>query len=226
MSSPPPMRVMLVDDHALVRSAVRQALTAPDITVVGEASTADEALLLAPQLHPDLLLLDINLPGSDGLRLLRELGPRLPETRIVMLTVSASKRDLLEAMRNGAAGYLTKDLGPEALQRAVRGIRAGDLPMSRAMAAEVVRSLAGDRRRPGPGTAAAADPFAELSDREQEVLRHLGDGLTDREIATRLGISPRTVETHVGSILHKLGVRNRAQAARRYLETNGSGDAA
>jgi DNA-binding NarL/FixJ family response regulator len=219
------MRVMLVDDHALVRAAVRQALTAPDIEVVGEAATADEALILAPRLRPDLLLLDINLPGSDGLRLLRELGPRLPETRIVMLTVSASKRDLLEAMRNGAAGYLTKDLGPEALQRAVRGIRAGDLPMSRAMAAEVVRSLAGDRRRTGPGKT-STDPFAELSDREQQVLRHLGDGLTDREIATRLGISPRTVETHVGSILHKLGVKNRAQAARRYLEANGSGDAA
>jgi DNA-binding NarL/FixJ family response regulator len=225
MSSPPPMRVMLVDDHALVRAAVRQALTAPDIEVVGEAATADEALIVAPRLRPDLLLLDLNLPGSDGLRLLRELGPRLPETRIVMLTVSASKRDLLEAMRNGAAGYLTKDLGPEALQRAVRGIRAGDLPMSRAMAADVVRSLAGDRRRTGPGKA-ATDPFAELSDREQQVLRHLGDGLTDREIANRLGISPRTVETHVGSILHKLGVRNRAQAARRYLESNGSGDAA
>ena len=219
------MRVMLVDDHALVRAAVRQALTAPDIEVVGEAATADEALIVAPRLRPDLLLLDINLPGSDGLRLLRELGPRLPETRIVMLTVSASKRDLLEAMRNGAAGYLTKDLGPEALQRAVRGIRAGDLPMSRAMAAEVVRSMAGDRRRTGSAKT-TADPFAELSDREQQVLRHLGDGLTDREIATRLGISPRTVETHVGSILHKLGVKNRAQAARRYLEANGSGDAA
>jgi DNA-binding NarL/FixJ family response regulator len=225
MSSPPPLRVMLVDDHALVRAAVRQALTAPDIEVVGEAATADEALLVAPRLRPDLLLLDINLPGSDGLRLLRELGPRLPEMRIVMLTVSASKRDLLEAMRNGAAGYLTKDLGPEALQRAVRGIRTGDLPMSRAMAAEVVRSLAGDRRRTAPVNA-AGDPFAELSDREQQVLHHLAEGLTDREIATRLGISPRTVETHVGSILHKLGVRNRAQAARRYLEANGGGDAA
>jgi DNA-binding NarL/FixJ family response regulator len=145
--------------------------------------------------------------------------------RIVMLTVSASKRDLLEAMRNGAAGYLTKDLGPEALQRAVRGIRAGDLPMSRAMAAEVVRSLAGDRRRTGSGKA-AGDPFGELSDRERQVLHQLAEGLTDREIADRLGISPRTVETHVGSIRNKLGVKNRAQAARRYLESNGSGDAA
>ena len=225
MSSPPPMRVMLVDDHALVRAAVRQAITAPDIAVVGEAATADEALLLAPQLTPDLLLLDINLPGTDGIRLLRELGPRLPDMQIVMLTVSANKRDLLEAMRNGAAGYLTKDLGPEALQRAVRGIRTGDLPMSRGMAAEVVRSLAGDRRRPGSGKS-VDHPLADLSDREHEVLRHLGDGLTDREIASRLGISPRTVETHVGSILHKLGVKNRAQAARRYLEANGGDEVA
>ena len=179
MSSPGPMRVMLVDDHALVRSAVRQALDAPDIEVVGEAATADEALLLAPELRPDLILLDINLPGTDGLRLLRELGPRLPDTRIVMLTVSADRRDLLDAMRNGAAGYLTKDLSPEALQRAVRGIRAGDLPMSRAMAAEVIQQLSGPGGRRGSAEA-ADDPLAALSDREGEVLRHLADGLTDR----------------------------------------------
>jgi DNA-binding NarL/FixJ family response regulator len=213
-----PMRVMLVDDHALVRSAVRQAITAPDIEVVGEAGTAEEALLLAPELRPELILLDINLPGTDGLRILRELGPRLPDTRIVMLTVSGGRRDLLEAVRNGAAGYLTKDLSPEALQRAVRGIRAGDLPMSRAMAGEVVRSLAGSQRR--SGVAEMNDPLADLSDREQQVLIQLADGLTDREIGTHLGISPRTVETHVGSILHKLGVRNRAQAARLYLESS------
>jgi len=222
MSSPGPMRVMLVDDHALVRSAVRQALDAPDIEVVGEAATADEALLLAPELRPDLILLDVNLPGTDGLRLLRELGPRLPDTRIVMLTVSADRRDLLDAMRNGAAGYLTKDLSPEALQRAVRGIRAGDLPMSRAMAAEVIQQLSGPGGRRGR-VEAADDPLAGLSDREGEVLRHLADGLTDREIAERLGISPRTVETHVGSVLNKLGVKNRAQASRRYLESGDLG---
>jgi DNA-binding NarL/FixJ family response regulator len=218
MSGSGAMRVMLVDDHALVRSAVRQALTAPDIEVVGEAATADEALLLAPELRPDLILLDINLPGTDGLRLLRELGPRLPDTRIVMLTVSAGRRDLLEAMRNGAAGYLTKDLSPEALQRAVRGIRAGDLPMSRAMAAEVIQQLTGPGSRRS-GAEPGDDALTGLSDREAEVLRHLAEGLTDREIAERLGISPRTVETHVGSVLHKLDVKNRAQAARRYLES-------
>jgi DNA-binding NarL/FixJ family response regulator len=210
------IRVMLVDDHALVRSAVRQALTAPDIEVVGEAATADEALLLAPELQPHILLLDINLPGTDGLRLLRELVPRLPATQIVMLTISDNRRDLSDAVRSGAAGYLTKDLSPEALQRAVRGIRSGDLAMSRAMAADVIRDLATGARR---GTSDAADPrLASLSGREDEVLRHLAEGLTDREIAERLGISPRTVETHVGSILHKLGVRNRAQAAAHYRE--------
>jgi two-component system response regulator DevR len=216
MMSADRLTVMLVDDHALVRSAVRQALDAPDIEVVGEAATADEALLLGPQLQPDILLLDINLPGTDGLRLLRELVPRLPNTRIVMLTVSSSRRDLADAVRFGAAGFLTKDLGPEALQRAVRGIRSGDLPMSRAMAADLIRELASSARPPAGESVAG---MADLSAREEEVLRHLADGLTDREIGERLGISPRTVETHVGSVLRKLGVRNRAGAAARYRES-------
>ncbi len=209
-------RVMLVDDHALVRSAVRQALAADDLEIVGEAATADEALLLAPQLAPDVLLLDINLPGTDGLQLLRELAPRLPTTRIVMLTVSNDRRDLVEAVRNGAAGYLTKDLSPEALQRAVRGIRSGDLAMSRSMAADVIQHLATTTNR--PAGAPGLDEVAGISAREREVLALLAEGLTDREIGERLGISPRTVETHVGSLLSKLGVRNRAQAAARYRD--------
>ncbi|MDP9270899.1 MAG: response regulator transcription factor [Chloroflexota bacterium] len=214
------LTVMLVDDHALVRSAVRQALDAPDIRVVGEAASAAEALELAPRLHPDVLLLDINLPGTDGLSLLRDLVPRLPKTRVVMLTVSEDRRDLIQAVRSGAAGYLTKDLGPAALQRAVRGIKTGDLAMSRSMAAHVVRELAANLRRgaaAGPTDGGAAG-LPSLSTRELDVLRQLASGLTDREIAERLGISPRTVETHVGSILQKLAVRNRAQAAARYRE--------
>jgi DNA-binding NarL/FixJ family response regulator len=209
-----PLRVMLVDDHSLVRSAIRQAITAPDVEVVAEAASAEEALDLAPRLRPDVLLLDVDLPGMTGVQLVRELAPRLPDTKIVMLTVSTSRRDVADAIRNGAYGYLTKDLSPEALLRSVRGIRSGDLPMPRAMAAQVLEDLARAARGAGP----ASDSIAGLSTREEEVLRLLADGLTDREIGEGLQISPRTVESHVGSVLRKLGVRNRAEAARRYRD--------
>ena len=213
MEPEPPLRVMLVDDHALVRSAIRQALQAPDIEVVGEASSAEEALAMAPVLRPDLLLLDIDMPGLSGIETVRELAPRLPATKIVMVTVSMDRRDLLGAVRHGAYGYLTKDLSGEALLRAVRGIRVGDLPMSRAHAATVVEHLA----RSSGGAASEGDRVKDLlSLREGEVLRLLSDGLTDREIAGALAISPRTVESHVSSLLGKLGVRNRAEAAQRY----------
>lgn len=209
-----PLRVMLVDDHSLVRSAIRQAITAPDVEVVAEAVSAEEALDLAPRLRPDVLLLDVDLPGMTGVQLVRELAPRLPDTKIVMLTVSTSRRDVADAIRNGAYGYLTKDLSPEALLRSVRGIRSGDLPMPRAMAAQVLEDLA----RAARGSGSASDSIAGLSTREEEVLRLLADGLTDREIGEGLQISPRTVESHVGSLLRKLGVRNRAEAARRYRD--------
>jgi len=208
-----PLRVLLVDDHALVRSAIRQALQAPDVEVVGEASTAEEAMAMASTLRPDLLLLDIDLPGLSGIEAVRELAPRLPDTKIVMLTASTDRRDLLTAVRHGAYGYLTKDLGGEALLRAVRGIRLGDLPMSRSHAATVVEHLARNAR----GATPESDELDQLlSAREGEVLRLLADGLTDREIAGALAISPRTVESHVSSLLRKLGVRNRAEAAQRY----------
>ena len=203
---------MLVDDHALVRSAIRQALESSDVTVVGEASSAEEALRLAPELRPDLLLLDIDLPGMSGIEAVRELAPRLPDTRIVMLTVSTDRRDLLDAVRHGAAGYLTKDLTGDALLRAVRGLRRGDLPMSRVHAALVIDQLT----KAGGAVSSGDEISALLSSREQEVLRLLSEGLTDREIGGALSISPRTVESHVSSVLRKLGVRNRAEAAQRY----------
>ena len=206
------LRVMLVDDHALVRAAVRQAITAPDVEMVAEAASAEEALQMAIEERPDVLLVDIDLPGMDGVGLVRELAPRLPETRIVMLTVSSADHHLVDAMRYGACGYLTKDLAPEALLRAVRSAHAGELAMPRRMAARLVRRLL-EATRSSP---TADDPaLATLSGREVEVLRLLGEGLTDRQIGEAFTISARTVETHVSSILHKLGVRNRAEAAQR-----------
>ena len=207
------IRAMLVDDHALVRAAVRQALTAPDVEMVAETATAEEAIVLAPEVRPDVLLVDIDLPGMDGVELVRELAPRLPDTRIVMLTVSSADHHLLDAMRFGAVGYLTKDLSPEALLRAVRSAHDGELAMPRRMAARLVHRLV---KTAGP-TAGSADPaLGTLTAREAEVLRLLAAGLTDREIAGSLTVSPRTVETHVSSILHKLGTRNRSEAAQRY----------
>ena len=213
---PAPLRVMVVDDQALVRAAICQAVTSPGIELVGQAASAEVALDLALTIRPDVLLLDIDLPGMSGIQLVRELAPRLPATRIVMLTVSASERDLLEAFRYGASGYLTKDLTPDALLRAVNGAHAGDLAMPRRMAARLVRRLV-ETSRQAPRSS-QGDELSTLSAREGEVLEFLALGRTDRQIAEALTISTRTVETHVSSILRKLTVRNRAEAATRYRE--------
>jgi DNA-binding NarL/FixJ family response regulator len=217
MSPPVPgvkTRVMLVEDHALVRTAVRQAITSADIEVIAETSTAEAAIEPALELRPDIILLDIDLPGMSGLQLVRELAPRLPETKIIMLTVSSAHRDLVEAIRFGAAGYLTKDLTPEALMRTIQGARDGDLPMPRKMAAQMLEHFA----RAARGTSGDGSGLPRLTDRESEILRLISDGLTDREVSVTLKISIRTVETHVSNVLHKLAVRSRADAARLYRE--------
>ena len=216
MAEPAPMRVLLVDDHALVRHAVAVALSAPDIEVVAEAGTGEEAISLARELRPDLILLDVNLPGISGIDVARELCPSLPETKVVMLTVTATRLQVMEAIGAGAIGYLTKELAPEALQRAVRGIRDGHLPMSRTLAATTMRHF-GDVVRTVRGTGGLA--LTELSERERQVLRLVADGRTDREIAGLLVLSSRTVEKHVATILRKLAVKNRAEAALAYRDS-------
>ncbi len=143
MTSPgSPLRVMVVDDHPLVRSAVARAINGDEMTVVAEASTAEEAIAVALQIAPDILLLDIALPGMSGIELLRELAPRLPATKIVMLTMSSADRDVADAMRYGASGYLTKDLSPEALARALRATQTGELVIPRRLAARLLARLA------------------------------------------------------------------------------------
>ena len=208
------IRVMIVDDHAFIRQAIRQALTTRDVEVVAEAASAEQALDLALEVRPDVLLLDLDLPGVSGLRLLRDLAPRLPETRIVMLTVSTAPGDVLAALRLGAAGYLTKDIDGDALLRAVRGVTDGEFAMPRRLVTRAIRELVSSGPA-DPGEAAALD---DLSRREHEILALLAGGLTDREIGESLTISVRTVETHVSNILRKLDVRNRAEAARRFVD--------
>ena len=208
------LRVMLVDDHALIRSGVRQAIEGPEVVVVEEAEGLAEALERAERSRPDVVLVDIGLGGSgDGLQLVRELSPRLPNTTFVMLSASASDSDLLEAVMAGARGYLTKDVSPDALLRAVRSARRGELAMPRAMAARLIQRLADAARIHG---GLEGPELVRLSERERDVLRLLAKGRTDREIAQALTISPRTAETHVAAILRKLQVRNRSEAALLY----------
>lgn len=200
---------MLVEDHPLVRAALRQTLSVPGIRVIAVASSAEQALDLVREHSPDVMLVDLDLPGMNGVQLVRELAPRMPECKIVMLTGSMRNEDVVAAIRNGAAGYLTKDMAPDALVRALVGVRDGDLPMPRKLAAQLMKHLLTPFRGGHDGG---------LSERESEVVRLVAQGLTDREIGIALGISPRTVGRHVGSILAKMGVRNRSEAARRFRD--------
>lgn len=209
------LRVMIVDDHPLVRSAVARAISGDGMAVVAEAATAEEALEIAPRIAPDILLVDIALPGISGVQLVRELAPRLPGTKIVMLTMSSADRDVADAIRYGAIGYLTKDVSPEALARSLRATQSGELVIPRRLAARLLARMA---RRGLPEPAPRDGSMAQLTQRERDVLRLLADGLGDRDIAAALTISRRTVETHVSSILRKLDVRNRVEAARRYRD--------
>ena len=210
------LRVMLVDDHALIRAAVRQAIEGPDVVVVEEAETFADALEIGKRARPDVVLVDIGLGGSsDGLQLVRELSPLLPGTTFVMLSASGSDADLFEAVMAGARGYLTKNVSPEALLRAIRSARRGELAMPRAMAARLVQRLADAARNRG---GLDGPELVRLSGREREVLKLLANGRTDREIADALTISPRTAETHVSAILRKLEVRNRSEAAMLYRQ--------
>jgi DNA-binding NarL/FixJ family response regulator len=209
-----PLRVVLVEDHELVRAAVRHALdAAADIDVVGDAATAEEGVALVAELRPDVVLIDIDLPGMRGTELVRDLAPRFPESWLVMLTVSRAERDLLDAIRAGARGYLSKNLSPDALVRSVRAVRDGVMPMSRRDASLLITRFAAALPR-HQSVGAAALP--ELTAHENEVLGLLADGMTDREIAVSLVVSRRTVESHVRNILEKLGVESRLEAARIY----------
>ena len=214
MTGPGPLRVLLVEDHALVRAAVRHALdAADDLEVVGETATAEAAATMIDELRPDVVLLDIDLPGMRGTELVRELAPRYPETWIVMLTVSRQERDLLDSIRAGARGYLSKDLDPDALVRSVRAVRDGVMPMTRRHASLLITRFSDAMPR---HQSVGVTALPELTVRENEVLGLLADGMTDREISVALVVSRRTVESHVRNMLEKLDVESRLEAARIY----------
>lgn len=201
------MRVVLADDHALFRAGIASLLRAWGMEVLGEAGDGVEALELARRLRPDLLLMDIGMPGCNGLEATRQIKEELPDLRVVIVTVSDDDADLFEAIKAGADGYLLKDMSEEDLSRTLAGIASGDTVLSGRLASRVLEEFARLARK---GGGRAED---ELTQREREVLELIAAGSTNREIGLDLYISENTVDFHVKNILHKLHLRNRAQAA-------------
>jgi NarL family two-component system response regulator LiaR len=202
-----PISVLLVDDHALVRKGVRGFLeTQPDILVVAEASTGLEAIRLAEEYAPDVVLIDLLMPGMDGIETTRQLLARSPRSRVVVLTSYHEDEHIFPAIRSGALSYLLKDVGPEELAEAVRKAARGEAILHPRIAARVVQEVHGRRQSP-------LNLFHELSERELEVLRLVAAGRGNAEIAGILSISEKTVKSHVGNILGKLHLADRTQAA-------------
>jgi two-component system, NarL family, response regulator LiaR len=202
-----PITVLLVDDHEMVRRGVRAFLeTRPDITVVAEAGSGEEAIRLAAEHAPDVALMDLIMPGMDGVEATRRLTARSPRTNVVMLTSYHDDEHIFPAIRAGALSYVLKEVGPEELADAVRKAAAGEAVLHPRVAARVVRELHGARRD-------EPNAFRELSDRELEVLKLIADGLSNAEIAGRLYVSEKTVKSHVSNILGKLHLADRTQAA-------------
>jgi DNA-binding NarL/FixJ family response regulator len=201
-----PIRVMIVDDHAVVREGLRAFLALQDgLEIVGEAADGVQAVAEARRCGPDVILMDLVMPRLDGVGAMRELRRELPECRVIVLTSFLDDERLLPAMQAGAAGYLLKNADPAQLARAVHEAHEGRAIIDPSVAARLVRALADG----GPPTM----PDNTLTRREREVLELIAGGRSNKRIALELGISEKTVKTHVGHLLAKLGVSDRTQAA-------------
>ncbi|MEU3744172.1 MULTISPECIES: response regulator [Streptomyces] len=205
-----PTRVLLVDDHEVVRRGLRDLIDdEPDMEVVGEAATAEQALARGPALRPDVAVLDVRLPDGDGISVCRELRSRMPEVACLMLTSFDDEDALLDAIMAGASGYVLKQIKGSDLVAAVRTVATGQSMLDPATTARLMHSL----RDPEAAKPPEDERLAVLSDRERSVLDLIGEGLTNRQIAKRLYLSEKTVKNHISRLLGKLGVERRVQAA-------------
>ncbi len=210
-----PLRVLVVDDHAVVREGLRHVLTASEgFSVVGEAANATEAIGLAETARPDVVLLDLTMPGMSGLEAAAELRRRASGARILVLSMHEQDEYVLAAVRGGADGYILKDASPAELRAAIRTVRAGGVYFSPAVARRLAAVVRGEGATESP-----RDRLRRLTPREREVLALVATGRTNREIAARLGISPRTVESHRESLMKKLALRTVADLTRFALQT-------
>ena len=209
----PSITVLLADDHPSVRAGVRYTLEADGFTVVAEAATADEAVALATELQPDLCVLDVHMPGS-GITACQRIVAACPSSSVVMLTVSHDDEDLFQALRAGAAGYLLKDTDPERLPHALRGALSGEAAVPRVLVSRLVTEFQARSRRRIP--LLQRPEGASLTPKEWEVLELLHDGCTTAQAASKLGVTPVTVRSHVAAILRKLQVPDRDAALRLF----------
>jgi DNA-binding NarL/FixJ family response regulator len=211
-------RAFLADDQALVRGGFRMLLeSADDIEVVGEASDGDQAVAIVAATHPDVVLMDIRMPGTDGLEATRRIAADedLAGVRVLILTTFEADEYVYQALRAGASGFLVKDTEPAELLQAVRIIARGDSLLSPSITRRLIADIAA---RPAAPAASPAD-LSDLTDREREVLTLVGGGLSNDEIAGRLFLSPLTAKTHVSRIMSKLSARDRAQLVVTAYET-------
>ena len=214
MTAPTPVRVVLVDDHRLVRSGVRAELNSADeggaVAVVGEAGDVDEALRVINAEKPDVVLLDVHMPGGGGAEVIRGVHATLPAVRFLALSVSDAAEDVIGVVRAGARGYVTKAIDGPALTDAIVRVASGDAVFGPRLAGFVLAAFSGD----GAAAAPADNDLDALTPREREVLRLIARGYTYREAAQELVLSERTIETHVSSVLRKLQLSNRRELAR------------
>jgi DNA-binding NarL/FixJ family response regulator len=210
-----PIRVLVADDHSVVRQGIRHVLEgAEEFIVVGEAEDGNEVADLVGQTQPDVVVLDISMPGQSGIEVTAILRQRFPECRVLILSMYDNQEYVLEAVRSGAHGYILKDTAADDLPAAVKKIHSGEAFYSPPIAAKLAAAVKGDF-----SDQHATGELANLTAREREVLRGIARGLTNKDIATELGISPRTVETHRESLMRKLGIRHVAGLTKLALET-------
>ena len=214
MVNEPAIHVVLADDHVRTRARVREALEAGGCLVLGEGSSAAEAVALTTAHTPDVVLLDIHMPGN-GITAARDIARSLPGTAVVMLTASAEDDDLFDSLRAGARGYLLKDTDPDLLVTELRTVMAGGAAMSRRLVGRIMDEF---RSPATPRFGRRSKASAKLSAREWEVMELLGEGLTTHDVAERLFVSPTTVRVHVSSVLGKLRVKDRESAFRLLRE--------